>query len=75
MLLLFRLTGSLDSLAETSWSKVTHTFPGRSMRQWGLGEAAPAGPALQPELSVKAQEIFRDPQMPANSLAAPLLKM
>ncbi|NXH97047.1 CLIP4 protein, partial [Pachycephala philippinensis] len=23
-----RLTGSLDSLAETSWSKVTHTFPG-----------------------------------------------
>ncbi|NXT70124.1 CLIP4 protein, partial [Chaetops frenatus] len=23
-----RLTGSLDSLTETSWSKVTHTFPG-----------------------------------------------
>ncbi|NXQ45373.1 CLIP4 protein, partial [Catharus fuscescens] len=23
-----RLTGSLDSLAETSWSKVTHTYPG-----------------------------------------------
>ncbi|NXY55132.1 CLIP4 protein, partial [Callaeas wilsoni] len=23
-----RLTGSLDSLTETSWSKITHTFPG-----------------------------------------------
>ncbi|NWV69053.1 CLIP4 protein, partial [Malurus elegans] len=23
-----RLTGSLDSLAETSWSKISHTFPG-----------------------------------------------
>lgn len=65
VLLLFRLTGSLDSLTETSWSKVTHTFPGRSGRHWDLGEA---GPALQPEPSAQSQllssaeEIFRDPK-------------
>ncbi|KAM7026829.1 CAP-Gly domain-containing linker protein 4 isoform 3-T6 [Passerculus sandwichensis] len=28
-----RLTGSLDSLTETSWSKAAHTFPGRSFRR------------------------------------------